>query len=307
MKKLLTAFIFLISVCLTFTFTSCGNKETNEDENVEGWMCSLRTAYDNGLVDEDDLKSIACRQYECYGIEENPYAGAFAQSAQMSAKEERVFKKAYCEWRNRDQRIGEDIEPSDVEIVNYYGIYDGNVAVEIKIGDEGEYIGRSAKVGGVFISDYRRDIRIMHYVEYRKEPIYGSGRLYDIKTAYENGWLDEDDLKSISCYEYDRFGDGENPYSGLYVQPEEKLGREMKTEIKSVYLEQILKSSSDCLSDAYIYKYFGKYNGNIVVGMSDNMCRLGSVPLADVGGVSSINWKGIYVYRLFKDQQVNKS
>ena len=81
----------------------------------------------------------------------------------------------------------------------------------------------------------------------------------------------------------------------------------MKTEIKSVYLEQILKSSSDCLSDAYIYKYFGKYNGNIVVGMSDNMCRLGSVPLADVGGVSSINWKGIYVYRLFKDQQVNKS
>lgn len=114
--------------------------------------------------------------------------------------------------------------------------------------------------------------------------------------AYEEGLLDENDLKSIACFCYDRNGK-ENPYSGTYVQPEQKLSKDQRGELKKAYLLQISKQPKADLEYVDIYKYFGTYNGCIVVGMDSDDCWIGTVPVTEIGGVTNVGWGGIYLYR----------
>ena len=90
-----------------------------------------------------------------------------------------------------------------------------------------------------------------------------------LKVAYENGWLDSDDLKSIACCYYDSHNYEDNPYSGLYEEPAEELSKHLEKEIKQAYLEQIIKLTHRSLKGVEIRRYYGTYNGNIVVSVSD--------------------------------------
>lgn len=67
------------------------------------------------------------------------------------------------------------------------------------------------------------------------EEIEVRGKYYDLEEAYENGWLTEDDLKSVSCKFNDTFYSyEENPYSGMFTSTEE-LSEEIQIELKKAY------------------------------------------------------------------------
>ena len=297
MKKFVSVLLALVSViCISFAFVGCGNSQAEE---VKGRIDRLRYAYENvSWLDENDLKSVACRQYECYEMQENPYAGLYKQKTEISAKEENDFKKVYCDYYNRNNtgKDAELLEPSDIEITNYYGTYDGNVVVEVIFVNEDSLIAEEKMhIGGVdFILDYNRSIFVLHYIEEWDVTVKGS--LYDIGRAYEQGLLDENDLKSIACFCYDRAGN-ENPYSGAYVQPEEKLSREQRAEIKQAYLNVIVKNQNADMEYVDIYKYFGTYNGNIVVGIVSDYDGCYGTVITEIGGVTNVDWGSIYLFK----------
>ena len=98
------------------------------------------------------------------------------------------------------------------------------------------------------------------------------GRLYLLEAAYENGWLNENDLKSIAC-SYNDFQQKDNPYSGLYEPPAEGLSNNVENELKQAYLNQIAEYPDGLLENVKINYYYGTYNGNIVIRIySDYIC-----------------------------------
>ncbi len=301
MKKLLAVLVALVSViCIAFAFVGCGNDQTEEVE-VKGRITRLRNAYeDNGWLDDNDLKSIACRQYDCYGMQENPYAGLYKQKTEISTKEESDFKKGYCDKYNNQPGNKPELEPSDIKITNYYGTYENNVVAEVIVFSEESLIAENKMHIGVvdFISDYNRDIYVFHYDEDWSAPITLTGTLFDMSMAYEEGLLDENDLKSIACFCYDFYNE-KNPYKGAYVQPEEKLSKETRGELKKAYLWQIAKQPKGDLDYVNIYKYFGTYKGYIVVGMNGYDGCYGTA-VTEVYGVTNVNWGSIYLYHSTK-------
>ncbi len=168
MKKFVSVLLTLVSViCIALAFVGCGNDQTEEE--VKGRIYRLNYAYkDRGWLDENDLKSVACRQYDCYEMQENPYAGLYKQKTEISAKEEKDFKKGYCDYYNHNnpREEAEPLKPSDIEITNYYGTYENNVVAEIKFSEGSVIAEDKLRIGGVdFIRDYNRDIYVFHYVE----------------------------------------------------------------------------------------------------------------------------------------------
>ena len=288
MKKLISTLLSLFCVIgVACAFVGCGDADGGE---VDASVYGLESAYEMGYLDEDDLKSIACRQYECYEIAENPYAGAYTQHTELSAKAEKDFKKIYCDKNERQDQT----EP---EIVYYYGTYDGNAVVEINCGFSiRKHIG-----GVVFTNADDTEICVLHYTEYRSDSATVSGRLYDLEKAYENGWLGEDDLKSLACYYYGVDSE-ENPYSGFYTKPDDKLSKEIKSELKDAYLRQVAETWSTRLDDASDYRYYGTYNGNIVVSIRwEGGCIYPIISDKEIGGVvfKNFNPLAFYVYHTF--------
>ena len=127
--------------------------------------------------------------------------------------------------------------------------------------------------------------------------------LYSLNRAYELGKLSEDDLKSISCYIYDKYSDGENPYSGLYEEPDEQLDEAMMNELKQAYLNQIDKLPNEKLNGVSIHKYLGIYGKYLAVSMTGYGCGFPSdTSGTEIGGVTFCNdvWSTIYIYQTFK-------
>lgn len=98
------------------------------------------------------------------------------------------------------------------------------------------------------------------------------GQYYDLTQAYENGWLNIDDLESIACCYYDSYNE-ENPYSGKFILTE-KLTAKMEAELKQAFLEQIAEFPEGDRAYVKIMCYFGTYNGNAIVRLfSDYVCE----------------------------------
>ena len=97
------------------------------------------------------------------------------------------------------------------------------------------------------------------------------GQFYYLSQAYENGWLDGDDLESIAYCYYDSYNFEENPYSGKFTSTEE-LTAKMETELKQAYLEQIDEYPEGDRNYVYISFYFGTYNGNVAVRIHGYNC-----------------------------------
>lgn len=104
------------------------------------------------------------------------------------------------------------------------------------------------------------------------EKIEVRGRFYLLEVAYDNSWLNENDLKSIAC-SYNDFQQKDNPYSGMYEQPTEALSNDVENELKQAYLNQIAEYPDGLLENVQINYYYGTYNGNIVIRIySDYLC-----------------------------------
>ena len=292
MKKFLFVFLSLISViCLSFAFVGCGDGQSSEDE-PEGKLYRLAAAIDEGWIDEFDLKSIACGYYEWLNIEANPYSGLYEKpTEQLSEEIQNKIKQAYF------GRI------DGITIPKYYGTYDGNIVVTLGFEDVNydELEGQDIAIDGIIFPELDLyPIRVYHCPEQKDPSLNVTGKLYNVKAACESELLNEKDLKSISCYNYDLYEDLENPYSGLYEPPTQKLSRETKQELKQAYLEQIDEYPDGELDGVKICKYIGEYNGNAVVVMFGYSCRIADYSTdEEIGGVTFCrgSWINTFVYK----------
>ncbi|MDE7108131.1 MAG: hypothetical protein K2O39_07400, partial [Clostridiales bacterium] len=162
---------------------------------------------------------------------------------------------------------------------------------------------KDVTIGGV-IFPKKYFIYVYHYFEKADPSIEITGRLFRIDQAYRNGWIDENDLKSIACCVNDSDSSVENPYSGLYEPPAQKLSMDTKNELKQAYVMWVDDGSTgDLLDDIKIDNYYGTYNGHMVVSMTDNGCHIGATTEGtEIGGVTFNNygWRSIYVYYQYR-------
>ena len=115
------------------------------DEKVKGTLFDLEKAYKNGLIDEEDLKSIACGRYENFQDLENPYSGLYQKPQKGLSYETKLdLRKAYSEQIDRLSSAFEEIK-----LYNYYGTYNGNIVVSVS--GEGCYFpdNTDKNIGGV--------------------------------------------------------------------------------------------------------------------------------------------------------------
>ena len=292
MKKAVSILLSLVSaICIAFAFGGCGEKQPEQVEQVEGRLYQLNYAYSQGWIEEDDVKSIACCYYDWRSFGTNPYSGAFSSTQQLSKETENEIIKVY------------DGASDDAKIFKYFGTYDGNIAVALgyENTDYEDFEARDCVVGDVVFPDFRYIILVYHYAEQSDPTLKLSGRLRSLQSAFEEKLIDEDDLKSISCCLYEQYGDGENPYSGLYVKPAERLNMETKHELKQAYLQQIDRQTAENLDGIIIHKYYGLYKGYIVAAITGYGCGLGVTAETEIGGVTFCHesWSCIYVYYTF--------
>ena len=92
------------------------------------------------------------------------------------------------------------------------------------------------------------------------------GDFYNLITAYEEGLITKEDLKSIACYYNGKEVDGFNPKP---MNPE-KIDKRSQKLIKKMYLEKILDGKKTNINKVQIYNYYGNYNGNIALTISDD-------------------------------------
>ena len=285
MKKFVSVLVALISlICLSFACLGCGENEEG------GRFYNLMVAYEQGWIDETDLKSIACSYYDWRGFEENPYSGQFNSTEKLSTKIRNELIEKF------------DSTAEDVKIIKCFGTYDGNVAVTLGYEsiDYESFEADDCTVYGIVFPDFRYVIKIYHCPEQKDKSLKVSGKLYGLKEAYESGLLDADDLKSISCCCYDCFSNEENPYTGLYSEPTERLSREKKNELKQAYLEQIDEYPDGELDGVILHRYYGLYKGYTVVSMTGYNCGYPSnFDGTEIGGVSFCGtaWMTIFVYK----------
>ncbi|MDE6201152.1 MAG: hypothetical protein K2M47_04660 [Clostridiales bacterium] len=294
MKKVISVVLSIISVvCITFTFVGCGERPNEETTDTDGRLCTITNAFNEEYLDGDDLKSIACGYYEWQNIEENPYSGLYEAPAKPLSKEtEKKIIRAY---------FGQS---EGLKILKYYGTYEGNVVVTLGYEDI-DYDGVEKvdlTIGGVNFYELKHSIHVYHYFEKADPSIEITGRLFRIDQAYKNGWIGEDGLKSIACCVNDSDSSMENPYSGMYEPPAQKLSKNTKNELKQAYIMWVDDSIGE-LDDIKIHNYYGTYNGRMVVSMTDNGCSYGATTEGtEIGGVTFNNseWRSIYVYYQYK-------
>ena len=282
MKKVVSSLlVFVSAVCMTFAFAGCGDKPAEENNSStenktaeyvspllasplfaptlegRGNFYTMEVAYDNGWLNADDVRSLACCYYELYTDEENPYSGAYKEPTEkLSEETESELKQAFAGGTN------------NVTVDKYYGTYNDNIVVTMRNHDifidiliEPEF-----NIGGIIFKNFWQGQMLVYHLKEKKPSIEVKGQFYDLKQAYDNGWLDISDLKSIACRYYDVFN-RENPYDGLYVAPE-KLSEQLESEVKQAYLEQVAHYPQGMPYDVRIHNYFGIYRGNVVVGIS---------------------------------------
>lgn len=114
------------------------------DERAKGTLFNLENAYDNGLIEEDGLKSIACCLYERNEDFENPYKGLYKKPAQGLCYETKCeLRKAYL------QQFGGVSRFDEITVFAYFGTYNGNLVVGIDGGECYFPDGSDSDIGGV--------------------------------------------------------------------------------------------------------------------------------------------------------------
>ncbi len=97
------------------------------------------------------------------------------------------------------------------------------------------------------------------------------GSFSSLEEAYENGWLTQDDLKNIAYYFH--AGNGETEHLGKAFVPDpkmpESLDEETQYKIKRTYLNEVIDMPDGSFDRVVMYDYFGTYNDNVVVCISD--------------------------------------
>jgi hypothetical protein len=152
-KKLLTLGIALVMLFSIAGLTAC----TDEEDETMGAFYSLQEAYDNGLLTQDDLRSIA--YYQNGGSDDESFVPKPKSPVTLSAETESAIKEsAAASYRAQKNDNGESMYPnvvaSDFTIIKYCGTYNGNVAImlsEIFSGSDPAVIEEVVVAGVTFV------------------------------------------------------------------------------------------------------------------------------------------------------------
>lgn len=123
MKKVISVLLSVASAfCFIFAFSGCKDEEIK----VSGEFYTLKEAYDEALLNEEDLKNISCGYYELYQFDiyseyENLYSGLYDPHEELSQSKERELKLAYLEHIKHPEYSNDSVK------ILYYGTYNGNI------------------------------------------------------------------------------------------------------------------------------------------------------------------------------------
>ena len=128
MKRKITLKLAALGIALTCLFACAAGVlvACNQEPQKRGEFYTLQEAYDAGLLTTNDLKSIAC--YLSGDENTDGFIPASKVPAELSSETEQAIK----ETRAYDlrHRYGEDgATAEDVDVLHYYGTYNGGVAV----------------------------------------------------------------------------------------------------------------------------------------------------------------------------------
>ena len=115
MKKVL---MMCFVLAIAFVIVGCNN------EKKDGNFYTLREAYDKGLLLKEDLENIA---YYYNEFEISNYNPIPKTPAVIDKKTEKIIKEMYLEKILNNKNISVNV----VNLYNYYGTYNGNIALSI--------------------------------------------------------------------------------------------------------------------------------------------------------------------------------
>ena len=115
------------------------------------------------------------------------------------------------------------------------------------------------------------------------------GKLYRLGYALEMGWIDEFDLKSIACGYYELLNIEDNPYSGLWKEPTDKLSEDTENKIKYEFFGRT--------EGITIPKYYGNYDGNIAVTLGFEDQNYDGIEAKDIS-FNGINFPKFELYSI---------
>ena len=101
------------------------------------------------------------------------------------------------------------------------------------------------------------------------------GHFYSLEEAYDNGLISDEDVKNIAYYYRDvTAGGGLSDEERSIFEPSAKCPDEPNDltieKIKKTYARDILKNNRTALGRISIEYYYGTYNGNVVVNVTDD-------------------------------------
>ncbi len=125
------------------------------------------------------------------------------------------------------------------------------------------------------------------------------GVFYSLEEAYEDGRLSQDDLKNIAyCYHISQDAEDrtEETFEPSPKDPE-TLSAVTEYKIKRTYLNDVIGMEDGSFEHVFIYGYYGTYDGNVVVAVTDDYHGYDYViePQYDVGGVTFYRYVAAYL------------
>lgn len=125
-----------------------------------------------------------------------------------------------------------------------------------------------------------------------------TGSFYDLDEAYEMGFLTQNDLKNIAYYYHTRNGDTEHVDPTFTPSPKnpETLDEKTQRAIKQDYLNKVIDMPDGSIDHVFIYYYYGTYNGNIVIHVTDDYyCYDYLFEDVNIGGVNFYSYTAAYL------------
>lgn len=122
----------------------------------------------------------------------------------------------------------------------------------------------------------------------------------ELETAYENGYITEEQLKSIAYY-FNNKNVKDPPEPDFELIPQKRLSKFKENKIKRTYLKRPRVADdyrNNNIHYIWKYEYYGTYNGYAVAFVMDNLntYRLKTEPVKTIGGVTFNNYYSLYAY-----------
>ncbi len=261
----------LLAILLTLTtlgylgVSSCKNTQTQDpstERQAIGRFYTLQEACDQGFITENDLKSIAYYNNGGRKNNEDKIAEDFApQPLNPETIPADIQKNIKSDYIYYNEKLDNKTKDSKVTIKHYYGKYNDSYVVTLN----GPFL-YTADERTFAVNGYNFYYTQEEFMVWRKQPM---GKLYTLQEAFNQGFITENDLKSIAYYNNGGRKNNEDKIAEDFVpQPlnPETIPADIQKYVKSdyIYYNDKLENTED-ISKVKINRYYGNYNGAYVL------------------------------------------